>query len=194
MGETPQQSEFSAVVTVELNALYRTALRILHDHSEAEDAVQEALDKGWRNLDRFEPGTRMKPWLFRILTNTCLDHLRSRARQANVPFDEDRADFAAGDANQKAVDDQQADRELARMIDDEVRQLPPAQRAEVQLVIVEQFSYQDAAETLGVPIGTVRSRLSRARARLSDVLGHHLDGHRAPEEAEAPHLRLVKRG
>ena len=131
---------------------------------EAEDAVQECLDKAWRNLDRFKPDGEMRPWLFRILNNTCLDHLRARARRKNVPFDAETADRLGLQSEQDLPDATVANRQLGRQIEEEIAKLPPAHRAVVQLVIVEQLSYAEAAQALDLPVGTLRSRLSRARA------------------------------
>ncbi|MGI9462374.1 MAG: RNA polymerase sigma factor, partial [Aestuariivirgaceae bacterium] len=164
MSKADLKKDFGTVALSELNALYRTALRIVKDHDEAEDAVQESLDKGWRNLEQLEPDARLKPWLFRILTNTCLDHLRLKSRRPTVEFnDEDHSSLAPGNWSQQPDDElqnQQVGQAIAQQIDD----LPEAQQAVVQLVIVEQFSYEDAAVSLDLPVGTVRSRLSRARA------------------------------
>ena len=200
MGKTNFKQEFGTVATRELGALYRTALRMLRDHDEAEDAVQESLDKGWRHIDQLEAGARLKPWLFRILTNTCLDILRSRNRRPLVEFNEDAhgiadlgmADLGMADLGRRPArpDDDLHSRQIGEAISLQIDRLPAGQQAVVQLVIVEQFSYEDAAVALDLPVGTVRSRLSRARASLSASLKDVLDeaGGRETDRRETDRL------
>ncbi|MCP5081428.1 MAG: sigma-70 family RNA polymerase sigma factor [Alphaproteobacteria bacterium] len=193
-GKNKAQDAFREAVKTELDALYRTACRMLYDRTEAEDAVQESLDKAWRNLHRFKPDGQMRPWLFAILNNTCLDNLRARARRINVPFDPETAQdlglLSERDLPEQAVANQQ----LGRQIEEQIAALPPDHRAAVQLVIVEQLSYAEAAEALDLPIGTLRSRLSRARASLCVGLSEHLeDGEEKDPDSERPaKLRLVR--
>ena len=191
MSKANLKADFGSVALRELNALYRTALRMLHDHDEAEDAVQEALDKGWRGLGRLEPDAKLKPWLFRILTNTCLDQLRLRTRRPQVEFnEEDHGDLPSGIWSARP-DDSLQNQQIGSAITREIGRLPVTQQAVVQLVIVEQLSYEDAAVALDLPVGTVRSRLSRARASLSDGLQEVLGDVDLPGRT-SPHLRLIK--
>ena len=187
------QDAFRQAVATELDALYRTACRMLYDRTEAEDAVQESLDKAWRNLHTFRPDAQMRPWLFRILNNTCLDHLRARARRKNVPFDAETADTLGLKSDDRQPDDYAADQQLGRRIGAEMAKLSADHRAVVQLVIIEQLSYEEAAEALDIPVGTLRSRLSRARASLCTGLSEFLEpeGQSAPGRQPA-RLRLVK--
>lgn len=190
IGKNSAQDAFRETVKTELDALYRMACRMLYDRTEAEDAVQESLDKAWRNLHRFKPDGEMRPWLFAILNNTCLDHLRARARRINVPFDPETAQdlglLSERDLPEQTVVNQQ----LGRQIEAQIAALPPDHRAAVQLVIVEQLSYAEAAEALDVPIGTLRSRLSRARASLCAALKGYLDD--GDERKRPAKLRLVR--
>lgn len=174
-GKNKIEDAFRTAVETELDALYRTACRMLHDRIEAEDAVQEALDKAWRNLNRFKPDAQMRPWLFAILHNTCLDILRARARRTNVPLDSESSAELGLQSERDLPEDYVANQQLGRQIDTEIAALPPDHRAVVQLVIIEQLSYAEAAEALDLPMGTLRSRLSRARASLVSGLRAHLD-------------------
>ncbi|MEM7426197.1 MAG: RNA polymerase sigma factor [Pseudomonadota bacterium] len=193
MGGENVQDAFRKAVQTELDALYRTACRMLFDRVEAEDAVQETLHKAWRNLHRFTPGAEMRPWLFRILNNTCLDHLRARARRKNVPFDAETADMLGLESEERRPDEFAANLQLGRRIEAEMAKLSADHRAVVQLVIVEQFSYEEAAQTLDIPVGTLRSRLSRARASLCAGLADYLHSEGQPEPGRTPaRLRLVK--
>ncbi len=193
MGANKVQDAFRLAVHTELDALYRTACRMLFDRADAEDAVQEALDKAWRNLHRFRPDAEMRPWLFRILNNTCLDHLRARARRRNVPFDAETEDMLGLQSEERRPDEYAADQQLGRRIKAEMAKLSPDHRAVVQLVIVEQLTYEEAAQALDIPVGTLRSRLSRARASLCVGLNEFLDpnGQTTGSRQPAP-LRLVK--
>ena len=189
-GKNKAQDLFRETVKTELDALYRTACRMLYDRVEAEDAVQESLDKAWSNLHRFKPDGQMRPWLFAILNNTCLDHLRARARRINVPFDPETAQDLGLLSERDLPDQAVANQQLGREIEEQIAALPPDHRAAVQLVIVEQQSYAEAAEALNVPIGTLRSRLSRARASLCAGLSAYLeDGTKSDRPAK---LRLVR--
>lgn len=191
MSKANFKQEFGAVATRELSALYRTALRMLRDHDEAEDAVQESLDKGWRNLGQLEAGARLKPWLFRILTNTCLDLLRSKSRRPQVEFNEQDHGMEDVSARTARPDDDLHNRQIGEAINLEIDRLPTDQQAVVQLVIVEQFSYEDTAVALDLPVGTVRSRLSRARASLSASLKDVLGEAGGPPRSDV-RLKLVK--
>ena len=193
-GQSKVQDRFRETVRDEFDALYRTAYRMLYNRAEAEDAVQESLDKAWRNLDRFKPDGNMRSWLFAILHNSCLDHLRARARRINVPFDPETAQDLGLQSEEELPEAFVANQQLGQQIEQAVAALPPDQRAAVQLVIIEQLSYAEAAEALNVPIGTVRSRLSRARVKLCEDLSDYLDerfGKEAPAERPT-RLRLVR--
>ena len=194
MSKDSEREEFRRTVRTELDALYRTAFRMLYNRDEAEDAVQEALDKAWRNLDQFTPGSQMRAWIFRILSNTCLDHLRARARRNSVPFDPETYDSHNLQDEGQLPDEALHSRQMGRLIDAEIRRLSAAHRAVVQLVIIEQFSYEEAARALDLPLGTLRSRLNRARASLCESLGRVLDATPGEDrEARSPaRLKLVK--
>ncbi|MEM8645219.1 MAG: sigma-70 family RNA polymerase sigma factor [Pseudomonadota bacterium] len=193
-GKNKIQDIFRETVSREFDSLYRTAYRMLYNQAEAEDAVQESLDKAWRNLDRFKADGNMRAWLFAILHNSCLDHLRARARRVNVPFDPETAQDLGLQSEEVLPEAFVANQQLGHQIEEAVAALPPDQRAAVQLVIIEQLSYAEAAEALSVPVGTVRSRLSRARVKLCEDLSDYLDERFGEEPPEDPpsRLRLVR--
>ena len=191
MSPAERQKAFKSVVQSQLNALYRTAWRMVGDRHEAEDAVQDALDKAWQRLDQLQDTARLKPWLFRILTNTCTDMLRSRGRMPVFATSEDAVDLIP-DSSEKP-DEALSNRQIGQAIEHEIARLPEQQQIVVQLVIVEQLSYDDAAQVLGVPVGTVRSRLSRARASLGHALSDVLDDRAPRKQPDAKsHLKVVK--
>lgn len=187
------EHRFLAVVNTELDAMYRIAFRMLRDRDHAEDAVQDVLNKAWRKVKKQEAGQNMKPWLMKILVNTCLDQLRARKRQNAVPFEPDDPELHEYNLGQRLPDDELSNKQLGLLIDSEISRLSPEYQIVVQLIIVEQLSYEEAASALDVPIGTVRSRLSRARAQLSDALGKSLEGiDDDGGSRRGRHLRLVK--
>lgn len=140
------------------------AFRLLGDRSRMDDVLQEAYLKAYRSLPRFEGGSAVGTWLYRIVYNACIDDLRARARRPVVPL----SDAAAGTASVEGHEGRLSDRSaLAAALD----RLPEDQRTVVLLVDAEGFDYAAAAEVLGVAPGTVASRLSRAHAALRLELG-----------------------
>lgn len=163
--------EFELVVTEQLDALYRTALRLQGNRADAEDAVQECCARAFHGLTGFKRDASMKVWLFRILKNVCIDKLRRRARLTVVSSDADEGALeghlaAAGDT----PEDSYARSHICRLVDKALLRLPVEQRAVVALVLIEEFSYLEAAEALQIPVGTVRSRLNRARTQLRKAI------------------------
>src|ERR1051326_6719391 len=154
---------FEAEALPHLDALYRAAASILHSRSEAEDAVQEAYLQALKSFDRFTPGTNCRAWLFRILFHV-ISHQR-RQWFSGLVFSERE------ELEQTAVYEETVREDLT---DDEVIQAfqnLPRQFAEVvMLADVQEFSYKEIQETLGIPAGTVMSRLSRGRQMLRDHL------------------------
>lgn len=132
--------------------------------ADADDVVQASLEKAMLNLDQWQPGTRLDSWLFRIARNHWVDD-RRRAHNRKGHDDIDEMFDLTGDDGVALVEASNA----ARMVRAAVDQLPPEQRDVVALVMLEEFSYREAADTLGLPIGTVMSRLSRAKAALAKM-------------------------
>jgi len=169
-------TEFERVVTDQLDSLYRTALRLLGNAEDAEDAVQECCARAYRGLDGFKPGSTLKPWLFRILKNICIDRLRWRARVRHVSIDDE--DCKLDVETRSSGDTPEGDcirSSLGRMIDKALAELTVEQRTVVVLVLIEGFTYAEAAEALDVAEGTIRSRLNRARSRLREALSSRDD-------------------
>ncbi len=168
---------FNQLVLTYQDAVYNVAYRILGDRAAAEDATQEAFLKAWQHLRRYRGGS-WRGWLFRIVTNACYDHLRRKQRRPAVSL-EGRA--AADDA--PAPEDWLADASLAgnpearaeqlalrTALEDCLQRLPPDFRAALVLVDVEGFPYAEAAQALGIALGTLKSRLTRARLRMQACL------------------------
>ena len=167
--------EISALIEPHIPSLRRYAWALLRDRDAADDLVQDCLE---RALSRWQLRRRegdLRAWLFAILHNLFVDALRKRARQGiRVDIDEAHDLAAPGDD----IEERAAIRDVLGGLDT----LPPDQKAVLLLVGVEDLSYEAAARVLGVPVGTVMSRLSRARERLRRAVG-------APA---APTLRRVK--
>jgi RNA polymerase sigma-70 factor, ECF subfamily len=159
-----------------LDALYRTALRMTRNPSDAEDLVQDALVRAYRFYDRFEQGTNFRAWLFKILTNTYINSYRRKQGRPQESSLEDTEDFflynqLSNDGDRVTdVEDTVLDRLGADDIQRAIDQLPPQFRTTVQLADVEGLSYAEVAEATGVAKGTVMSRLFRGRRLLQRAL------------------------
>ncbi len=163
-----------------LDALYRTALRMTRSESDAEDLVQETYIRAFRFRDQFTPGTNLKAWLFRILTNTFINQYRRRAARPNETELDDVEESILyrqmRDVNPGAASpDPEAallDGTLSSEVKEALEALPEKFRTTV-LLDVEGFSYKEIAELLDIPIGTVMSRLHRGRRFLQKRLYDH---------------------
>lgn len=158
-------------------SLYGAALRMARNPADAEDLVQEAYLRAFRSWHQFQPGTNLKAWLFRILTNLFISNYRQRQREPlTVSADGDESfDLYATLAGVESGAERSAESMvLDNLVDDEIKQaladLPEEYRMAVLLVDVEGFSYKEIAEILGVPIGTVMSRIHRGRKALQKSL------------------------
>lgn len=161
---TPDDTTRQALIAL-IPRLRRFARVLTGNLADADDVVQASLEKAMLNLDQWQPGTRLDAWVFRIARNTWVDdRRRAHNRKAHDDIGE-LIDLAGEDG--VAVAEASAE---ARMVRAAVDRLPSEQRDVVALVMLEEFSYRDAADALGLPIGTVMSRLSRAKAALAKIL------------------------
>jgi len=147
--------------------VYNIALRITHDTDAAHDCAQETFIRAYRALHQYDPAYPFGPWIFRIATNASLNHAqRWHAHESPVEeLPEDPEPSAAG-PEPTAVRREEVAEVLAAMAE-----LPPAYRAALTLRHIQELSYQEVADTLGLPIGTVKTHLHRARAALRARLG-----------------------
>jgi RNA polymerase sigma-70 factor (ECF subfamily) len=147
-----------------MNDLFRTATRLLGDRSRAEDVVQEVYLQAWKSYHRFEAGTNCRAWLYKILFH-CVNH--HRRKWFRFPLLRETEEFLEANLVQPpVVPDFLTDEDILAALD----KIPADYRSVVLLVDVEEFAYKDAAEIVGVPIGTVMSRLSRGRKALRGLL------------------------
>ena len=160
LGEAGEMTPgFDAAALPHLDALFRAASAILHSRSEAEDAVQETYLQALKSFHRFTPGTNCRAWLFRILFHV-ISHQR-RKWFGRVIFSE-REELEQTAVYTEPVAEQLTDEELIEAF----RKLPQQFAEVVMLADVQEFSYKEIQETLGIPVGTVMSRLSRGRQLL----------------------------
>jgi RNA polymerase sigma-70 factor, ECF subfamily len=172
-----RESFFEREVMQHLDALYRTALRMTRNPPDAEDLVQETMLRAFRFLDRFEPGTNLRAWLFKILTNTYINRYRKASSEPRVDSLDDSEELSLyryldNEAASRggSVEAQVLDRFAEQDIKTAIEALPPQYRITVLLADVEGFSYNDIAEITNVKKGTVMSRLFRGRRLLQKAL------------------------
>jgi RNA polymerase sigma-70 factor, ECF subfamily len=171
--QSPDPDAFSAEVLTFLEPLYATALRLTRNRADAQDLVQDTLVKAFRFSSRFERGTNLKAWLYTILHNTWRNRRRDAARET-VDVDSDLVEEAAAGPDGPAAAEtperillrDTLDADLQAALDD----LPENFRQAVWLRDVEEFTYAEIAAMLGIPIGTVMSRISRGRRLLFERL------------------------
>jgi RNA polymerase sigma-70 factor (ECF subfamily) len=143
--------------------LRRYARALVGERAGADDLVQDTLERAWSKLHLYRRGTDLRAWLFTVMHNVHVNKLR--AARPTDPLDEGMPELA-----QRAP---QGDALVVRDLDRAIARLPADQRAVLLLVTLEEMSYEEVARTLGIPIGTVMSRLSRAREKLRTLmLGH----------------------
>jgi len=152
--------------------LYNFAHWLTHNRDEAEDLVQETFAKALKGFSSFEQGTNFKAWIFRILRNTFLNS-RTGLKAATVPLDV-QDDDAALPVEKETPETILIDRASERIMQEAIEELPVAYREVLLLCEVEEMSYQEIAATLTIPIGTVMSRLSRARRALRSAVTEKL--------------------
>lgn len=165
---------FGFLIEYYRSAAERVAQHILRTEEAAADAVQEAFIKVHRAIPRFQDGN-FRSWLLRIVTNTCYDHLRRQKRRASVSLDELLEQAGTDTALPQIVDTEDPEmvavnREGMTLLLQAVEQLPHWHRDVVLLIDIHGYDYAEAAEMLNIPLGTIKSRLSRARASLRNQL------------------------
>jgi len=168
----PARAAFETEALALIDSLYRTALRLTRSSADAEDLVQDTYLKAFRAVDRFEPGTNLRAWLFTILHNTARNRARDRVRQG-VTVDSELVERES-DARAENTSESPEDLLLADTLGPELQAaidaLPDSFRQAVWLRDVEEFSYAEIAKMLDIPAGTVMSRISRGRQLLFERL------------------------
>lgn len=155
-----ESGEFEAVAVPHLNDLYRTAVHLVRDRTEAQDLVQNVYLQAWKSFHRFEPGTNCRAWLFKILFNE-IRHYRRKWYNNRTDPEGDRS-FEETLAYEPPIPQQIRDEDVLAALD----RIPSEFREVVLMADVHEFAYKEIAEILHIPVGTVMSRLSRARKHL----------------------------
>src|SRR3569623_1224540 len=146
-----------------LPLLRRCARVLTRRREDGDDLGQAAIEKALGRTDQWTPGTRLDSWMFRIMQNAWIDELRARQRRGETFVPEEAAEHLGASPCDTQIDAIAVRKAVGRLSDEH--------RAGVGLVLVEGLSYQEAAQVLGVPVGTVTSRLARAREALQAMLG-----------------------
>jgi RNA polymerase sigma-70 factor, ECF subfamily len=182
---TYRLAAFEELLKRHLRSIYRVAHRLSGNADDAEDLAQEAIVEAFRAFDRYQPGTYFDRWLYRIMTRTHIDRVRRRGRRPEISLESPLG--AEGEPLMSIIGDQRDDPQflieqtaLDGTVQTALDGLPPEFRTAVILADIEGLSYDEVAAALGCPIGTVRSRLHRAREMLRTVLRAYLGrgGHR----------------
>jgi len=169
---------FARLLAQHQDKLYRVAFRMAGHHEDAQDLLQDALLEAYRSFKRFQRGTYFDKWLYRIMTNTFIDRQRHKKRVGHVEsLDAPLPGGEGGDAPGRDIPDwtdEPSRRILGDLFEERIQKaldsLPPESRLVLILADVEEFSYEEISEMMDTPIGTVRSRLHRARAMMRQKL------------------------
>ncbi len=153
-------------------AIYRLAYSLVRSHPDAEDICQETFVRAYRAIGRYDEHYRFYTWLHRICVNLCMNHFKRNRQQRTVPLPAGEAGAEWQDVPDPAGSPAEA--ELSRDLDRALTRLPPDQRAVFVLRVRDELSYSEIAHSLRIPVGTVMSRLNRARLKLRELLKDYL--------------------
>jgi RNA polymerase sigma-70 factor (ECF subfamily) len=170
-------------IVTHLKPMRAFALSLTRDVSRADDLVQDTVVKAWTNIDKFQPGTNMRAWLFTILRNT----FYSERRKARREVSDSEGVLTEQIAEKPSHDGRLALADFRRAFE----KLPDEQREALILVGAEGFSYEDAAGMCGCAVGTIKSRANRGRRKLAELL--QLDEHEAMEMTDQATLAVISR-
>jgi RNA polymerase sigma-70 factor (ECF subfamily) len=187
--------DFEAAALPFLDSLYNMAYRLTRNAEDAQDLVQETFFKAYKHYDKFEAGTNLKAWLFRIMKNSFINTYRKKQNQppqsAFSDIEESFENLVTEDPGRQIKNPEQEI--LDSILDEDVQKaidsLNEDYRMVIHLVDLEGFSYKEAAEILEVPVGTVMSRLYRGRRMLEEVLLDYAQAHGYLRDAEPSKMR-----
>ncbi len=154
---------YQEIVVRHMRSAYYVALAFVHNHQDALDLSQEAFIKAFRKIKKFDTKRPFFPWFYRILKNLCIDHYKHRRRLNEVPLE-----------NVRVLEVEHEDREMKKALWKGIDELPDEQKEIIVLRYFQQLSYQEIAEILDKPIGTVMSSLYYAKKRLKGIVGKYL--------------------
>jgi RNA polymerase sigma-70 factor, ECF subfamily len=171
---TPQQKSFVEEMLPHMDSMYNYALWLTNEHNAANDLIQDTYLKAYRFFDKYEKGTNARAWLYRIMKNSYINNYRKKTREPdNLEFDE--TEFSYLNTMHPSLDTTDVRELLYRnLLDDDISgalaDLPENFRTAIVLRDIEGLTYEELAEFFDIPIGTVRSRLHRARKALGEKL------------------------
>ena len=169
-GWKDKSEDFEKAAMPHIDELFRSAARVIGNRTEAQDVVQETYLQAWKSFHRFEPGTNCRAWLFKILFNV-IQHHRRKVYNSKTSFNSEMLKESA--PYEAPVPQRLSDEDVLGAF----AKLPVKYREVVLLADVEEFAYKEIAETLGIPVGTVMSRLSRGRKLLREELTEFAAGY-----------------
>lgn len=193
-GDVPD-FDFEAEALEHLDSLYGGALRMTRKPADAEDLVQETFMRAFRARDRFTPGTNMRAWLYRIMTNTYISTYRQKQRRPKESWTDTVEDWQLAEVEShtsqglRSAEAEALDHLPDSAVKDALAELREDYRLAVYLADVEGFAYKEIAEIMDTPIGTVMSRLHRGRRQLRDLLSGYARQHGYLREDDADHDR-----
>ena len=170
-----KRKRFEAEALPHLDAVYAMATRLVHNPDDANDLLQETILRAWRFFDQFEPGTNCRAWLITILFNNFRNGYRrsSREQPASSTADFDHrveAHSLAENPRQENPETTVGQRSMDREVEEAFNALPDEFRSALLLIDVQELSYQEASQVLEVPVGTIKSRVSRGRTMMRRAL------------------------
>ena len=193
--QSGDEGAFEQLLLAHQKSVYNLCLRMVKNPDDALDLSQEALIRAWRALDQYQFDAAFSTWLFRLTSNVCIDFLRKQKRQQHMSLtvtddDEPGEEFTVPDPA-PGPEEQAVHNERRQAVARAMAALPEDYRAVMQLRAVEALSYEQIAEILDIKVGTVKSRLARARTQLRKILkdGNFFDSdssEQMPEEVHAP--------
>jgi len=180
--QAQDDTAFDQIVRLYADRIYNYVRRMVGHPQDAEDITQEVFLRAYQGLHQFDGRASFSTWLFRIATNLCIDHKRRQQRRVQtVPYhrdeeEEEEGDWEFADTSQPSALDQLLSKELETVVEQAVERLSPKLKTVLLLYDVEGLSYEQIAETLGIPIGTVKSRLFAAREQVRKQVEPYMRG------------------
>lgn len=179
------ESAFDQIVELYADKLYNYIVRMLGNSQDAEDVLQEVFLRAYQGLPQFDGRASLSTWLFRIATNLCIDHYRKQERRVKtVSIYRERADDSEDENEEWEFPDMQTpdpmqavlDKELQEVVERAVQELSPKLKTILLMYDVEGLSYEEIAQALRIPMGTVKSRLHLARTEIQKKVSAYLRG------------------